>query len=86
MKLIDAFASHSALVSVLTIGPFVKKKAEAEEEEEVVAVTAIDALVCGVVPTSLGAEAAVPSQAPLVRKSPTQLRRRRRARPIRYNK
>lgn len=65
---------------------------------------AIDAIVCGVVPTSLGAEAAVPSrapeaavpsqapeaavpsQAPLVRKSPTQLRRRRRARPIRYNK
>lgn len=57
-----------------------------------VAVAAIDAIVCGVVPTSLVAEAAVPSrapeaavpnQAPLVRKSPTQLRRRRRARPIR---
>jgi hypothetical protein len=61
----------------------------------VAVVAAIDAIVCGVVPTSLGAEAgvpsrapeaAVPSQAPLVRKSPTQLRRRRRARPIRYNK
>lgn|GEM_PF-3630332 len=61
----------------------------------VVAVAAIDAIVCGVVPTSLGAaaavpsrapEAAVPNQAPLVRMSPTQLRRRRRARPIRYNK
>lgn len=79
--------------------PSVKKTvAEAAEEEvvEEVEVEAIDAIVCGVGPTRLGAEeagvpsrapeAAVPSQAPLVRKSPTQLRRRRRAPPIRYNK
>lgn len=61
------------------------------------AAAAIDAIVCGVVPTSLraeaggpspswAAEAALPSRAALGRKSSKQLKRCRPARPIRYNK